>query len=95
MRGWPISWLNGKWLGSRTAPFRLDVTAAIRPGRNRLTVRIANLWVNRLIGDAQPGATHKFSFTTIPTYRADALRASGLLGIHTRVSRSLTVHRST
>ncbi len=84
-------WLNGKWLGSRwTAPFRLDATAAIRPGRNTLTIKIANLWVNRLIGDAQPGATHKFSFTTIPTYRADApLRASGLLGPVTLVSLGL------
>ncbi len=75
-------WLNGKWLGSRwTAPFRLDATAAAKPGRNRLTIKIANLWVNRLIGDAQPGAMQKYSFTAIPTYGADApLRASGLLG---------------
>jgi len=75
-------WLNGKWLGSRwTAPFRLDATAAARPGRNRLTIKVANLWVNRLIGDARPGAGPKHSFTAIPTYRSDApLRASGLLG---------------
>jgi len=75
-------WLNGKWLGSRwTAPFRLDATAAARAGRNHLTVKIANLWVNRLIGDAQPGTARKYSFTAIPTYGADApLRASGLLG---------------
>ena len=56
-------------------------TAAARPGRNHLTIKIANLWVNRLIGDAQPGAVRKYSFTAIPTYGADApLRASGLLG---------------
>ena len=75
-------WLNGKWLGSRwTAPFRLDATAAARPGRNRLIVKIANLWVNRLIGDAQPGTGRKYSFMAIPTYGAGApLRASGLLG---------------
>jgi hypothetical protein len=74
-------WLNGRKLGSVwTPPFRLDATAAVRPGRNRLTVKVSNLWVNRLIGDAQPGASH-YSFTTIPTYRADApLRSSGLLG---------------
>jgi hypothetical protein len=75
-------WLNGKWLGSRwTAPFRLDATAAARAGSNRLTIKIANLWVNRLIGDAQPGTGRKYSFTAIPTYGAGApLRASGLLG---------------
>jgi hypothetical protein len=73
--------LNGKSLGTAwTAPFALDITRAARPGRNRLTVRVSNLWVNRLIGDAQPGGG-KYTFTTIPTYRADApLRESGLIG---------------
>jgi (4-O-methyl)-D-glucuronate---lignin esterase len=43
-------------------------------------VRVADLWVNRLIGDAQPGAD-KTTYTPMPTYRADApLRPSGLIG---------------
>ncbi|MEJ1969152.1 MAG: glycosyl hydrolase [Rhizomicrobium sp.] len=64
-----------------TPPFRVDTTKAARPGRNVLTVTVANLWVNRLIGDAQPGVTRPVAFTAIPTYRADApLRPSGLLG---------------
>jgi hypothetical protein len=73
--------LNGKVLGTTwTPPFAIDLTNA-RPGTNDLTIKVANLWVNRLIGDAQPGAHGKYSFTTIPTYRADApLRPSGLLG---------------
>jgi hypothetical protein len=32
---------------------------------------VANLWINRLIGDAQPNA-QKVTFTALPTYRADA-----------------------
>jgi hypothetical protein len=32
-------------------PFVVDVTALLRPGRNELAVRVANRWVNRLIGD--------------------------------------------
>lgn len=74
--------LNGKTVGTAwTAPFALDITAAARTGRNELKIRVANLWVNRLIGDAQPDTTLKVTFTTIPTYRADApLRPSGLLG---------------
>lgn len=32
-------------------PYTLDVTKLIRPGRNELSVAVANLWVNRLIGD--------------------------------------------
>jgi hypothetical protein len=35
------------------APFRLDVTGLVRRGRNRLSVRVTNLWPNRLIGDEQ------------------------------------------
>jgi len=74
--------VNGKPLGILWAtPFKLDVTKALKPGRNVLQVKVANLWVNRLIGDAQPNAKQKYTFTVIPTYRADApLRASGLLG---------------
>ncbi len=74
--------VNGKPLGTVwTPPFRIDITKAARPGRNLLQIKVANLWVNRLIGDAQPGAKAKYTFTVIPTYRADApLRESGLLG---------------
>ncbi|MHA4838221.1 glycosyl hydrolase [Sphingopyxis sp. MSC1_008] len=74
-------WVNGKKVGSPwMAPFRVDVGHAVRPGPNRLEVRVANLWVNRLIGDLQPGA-RKITFTTLATYKADApLRPSGLIG---------------
>ncbi len=74
--------LNGKPLGTVwTTPYKLDVTRALKPGKNVLEVKIANLWVNRLVGDAQPDAKEKYTFTIIPTYRADApLKPSGLLG---------------
>lgn len=46
--------LNGQELGILwKPPFRADAANAIRPGRNRLQVRITNLWPNRLIGDEQ------------------------------------------
>jgi len=46
--------LNGRRLGTLwKAPFRLDVTSVVRPGRNTLSVRVTNLWPNRLIGDEQ------------------------------------------
>jgi hypothetical protein len=62
-------------------PFRVDVTGAMKPGANALEIRVTNLWVNRLIGDQQPGATRKFTYTTMPFYRADSpLLPSGLLG---------------
>jgi alpha-L-rhamnosidase/F5/8 type C domain len=74
--------LNGKNLGvAWKAPFRIDMTPALKPGANQLQVKVTNLWVNRLIGDLQPGAKKKYTFTTQAFYRADApLLPSGLLG---------------
>ena len=44
--------LNGRDLGTLwKPPFRVDVTDALRPGRNELEVCVTNLWPNRLIGD--------------------------------------------
>lgn len=73
--------VNGQRAGvAWKAPYRVDVTDFVKPGRNALSVRVANLWVNRLIGDALPGAKPQ-AFTTGPTYAPDApLRPSGLLG---------------
>jgi alpha-L-rhamnosidase len=73
--------VNGKAAGGAWhAPFRINIGSAAKKGKNKLEVRVANLWVNRLIGDAQSGAT-KITYTTMPTYRADApLRVSGLMG---------------
>jgi hypothetical protein len=74
--------VDGKALGILwKAPFRVDVTDALKPGGNRLEIKVTNLWVNRLIGDAQPDAIGKYTYTTQPFYRADSpLLPSGLLG---------------
>lgn len=74
-------WVNGKLAGTAwQTPYRVDVSGLIAPGRNSIEVKVANLWVNRLIGDAQPGA-EKVSWTSVPMYKADApLRPSGLIG---------------
>lgn len=74
--------VNGRPVGTVWhAPWRVDIGGAVHSGTNRLEVRVADLWVNRLIGDAQPGTTAKVTWTAMPTYRADApLRPSGLIG---------------
>ena len=77
--------LNGKDLGVLwKPPFRVDITDVLKPGRNRLEVRVTNLWPNRLIGDAQPAQTpgvKPITWTAAPTYRPDApLRPAGLIG---------------
>jgi len=73
--------VNGKLVGtSWRLPHRIDVTDAVKRGRNSLEIRVANVWANRLIGDVQPGQ-EKVGFVTTPTYKADApLRPSGLIG---------------
>ncbi|HTY86830.1 MAG TPA: glycosyl hydrolase [Candidatus Acidoferrum sp.] len=46
--------LNGKDLGTLwKPPFRVDATPALKPGQNRLEVKVTNLWPNRMIGDEQ------------------------------------------
>ena len=46
--------LNGKDLGILwKAPYQVDVTSALKPGENKLELKIVNLWVNRQIGDEQ------------------------------------------
>jgi hypothetical protein len=46
--------LNGTDLGTVwTAPWRVEITSALKPGRNHLEIEVANLWINRLIGDEQ------------------------------------------
>jgi hypothetical protein len=62
------------------APFRLDITSALRPGDNRIEIVVTNYWVNRLIGDEQPGAKRE-TFAPIHPYSATSpLRRSGLSG---------------
>ena len=46
--------LNGQDFGVLwKPPFRVNVTAAAKPGVNKLVVKVTNLWPNRLIGDEQ------------------------------------------
>ena len=73
--------VNGKTLGIVWhAPYRVDVTSALKPGANEISIKVINAWVNRLIGDQQPGAT-KYTFADVHPYKANSpLLPSGLLG---------------
>ena len=46
--------INGKDLGIVwTSPWQIEITDAVKQGTNKLEIDVANLWVNRLIGDEQ------------------------------------------
>ena len=63
------------------APYQVDATGALKPGTNRVEIKVTNGWANRIIGDRQPGVTKTYTFTSPKFYKADApLQPSGLLG---------------
>ena len=74
--------LNGKRPGVVWCdPWRIDITDALRPGKNELEVVVANLWPNRLIGDSALPPEKRFTWTTYNPYSRDSgLFESGLLG---------------
>jgi beta-galactosidase/beta-glucuronidase len=74
--------VNGKPLGIVwKTPYRVDITGALKPGKNAVEIRVTNAWVNRIVGDRQPNVTKTYSFTSPKFYKADSqLVASGLLG---------------
>jgi len=74
--------VNGKSVGIVWhAPYRVDVTGALKPGANQMTIKVTNAWVNRLIGDQQADATTKYTFADVKPYKANSpLLPSGLLG---------------
>jgi hypothetical protein len=74
--------INGRSAGTIWAmPYRLDITDSLVQGENTLELDVTNLWPNRIIGDAQPSATHTYTKTNIRKYTADSpLLPSGLIG---------------
>jgi hypothetical protein len=90
-------WVNGKLAGTAwKPPYKVDITNLAQAGTNHIEIKSVNLWVNRLIGDVQPGVAKKITFTAADgkidpnaprprsasmPYKADAaLRPSGLIG---------------
>lgn len=74
--------VNGRDLGVLwKAPYKVDVTGVLTAGENQLTIKVTNLWVNRMIGDQQPWALKKYTFADFTPYKAESpLLPSGLLG---------------
>lgn len=64
-----------------TAPWQEDVTDALQPGRNPHEIAVANLWPDRLIGDASLPPAPRVTWTTGNPFHPDSpLLESGLPG---------------
>jgi len=62
-------------------PYRVDITSALRPGKNELAITVVNTWNNRLVGDAQPGVTNLVTFLSLKAVNGNTpLQPAGLLG---------------
>jgi hypothetical protein len=74
--------LNGRDLGVVwCAPWRVNITEAVKPKNNVLEIVVINLWPNRLIGDAAQPPEKRFTKTNVPGINPDMpLLPSGLLG---------------
>lgn len=73
--------VNGQNMGFFwKSPYIVPVTS-LQKGKNKLEIKVTNQWVNRLIGDVQPDAKDKITYTAMQFYAPDApLLPSGLLG---------------
>ena len=75
--------LNGKELGGVwCAPWRIDISDALKEKANLLEIEVANLWPNRLIGDAGKQPKERLTTTAIghPYKAGTKLLSSGLIG---------------
>ncbi|MDR0706228.1 MAG: hypothetical protein LBF88_14740 [Planctomycetaceae bacterium] len=75
--------LNGKEAGTCWSnPYRLEITDYVQDGENVLQIEVANLWVNRLIGDSQLPEEKRITWTTLKNvYKPGSkLLPSGLIG---------------
>lgn len=76
--------LNGNDLGvAWVKPWRVEIPVdMLRQKDNALKITVANLWCNRLIGDAERPAEKRFTRTSNPMWGPgdDQLQPSGLIG---------------
>ncbi len=74
--------INGRSCGVLWCPpWRLDVTDAVKPGANQLSIEVINFWPNRIIGDASRPADQRLTRTNIRKLTAQTpLEPAGLFG---------------
>ena len=62
------------------SPYKVQWNGKLKAGKNRIEIKVVNLWVNRLIGDSAPDS-EKNTYVLMPFYNSEAnLLKSGLIG---------------
>jgi hypothetical protein len=74
--------VNGQALGTLwQPPYRVDITAAVKPDPNTIEVDVVNTWNNRLAGDAAlPVEQRRTSITAATVTKESPLLPAGLIG---------------
>lgn len=68
--------MGGTW----TPPYRVDITKALKPGQNKLEIKVVNTWMNRLVGDAKLPPDQRKATALFGPPANSGLESSGLLG---------------
>lgn len=64
-----------------TAPYRVDISKALRKGKNEISIAVTNTWANRLIGDQRLPEDKRITKTNAPfRLQGKPLLEAGLLG---------------
>lgn len=75
--------VNGERAGTIwCSPWEIDITPLLKKGKNTIEIRIANTWINRLIGDAALPEKERITWTNFPIAQpTDKLQPSGLIDV--------------
>lgn len=64
------------------APYRADITGLLKAGDNDIEIKVINQWVNRIIGDKQPGVKQTYTYSSFDYFyfAFSPLLPAGLMG---------------
>lgn len=75
-------WINEQYVGGAwTMPYSVDISSALKEGKNTLRIDVVNTWVNRMIGDKNLPKELRETWAGINDYLPDSpLQKTGLIG---------------